>query len=80
MQWRSSGYEKRREHDDVREERHPERQHVYHWKGHIGSADLNRQEVIPEAPLGRCGEHEKHHDGAVHGQQAEIRLGFNLSE
>ena len=43
--------EERRQHDDEREERGPERQHVEDRKRHVLGADLERQEVVAEAAL-----------------------------
>ena len=64
----------------IGEKRHPERQHVQNGKRHIRRADLNRQKVIAKAALRRRGEHEKHHDRAVHGQQTEIRLRLDVAQ
>ena len=58
----------------------PERQHVQDGKRHVGRADLNRQKVISETALRRGGEHEEHHDGAVHGEQTEIGFRLDLAD
>ena len=52
----------------------PEGQHVQHREGHVLRADLDGQEVVAEAALGRRGQHEEDHDGAVHGHQRKIQL------
>ena len=72
MQRCASGHKKRRKHDYEGYERCPEREHVQDRKCHVRRADLNGQEVIAESTLRRRGQNEKHHDGAVHGQQAEV--------
>ena len=79
MQWRAARNKERRQDRDERHERRPERKHVEHRKCHIRSADLNREKIISEPTLRRCGQHEKHHDRAVHGQQAEVLFRLDLS-
>src|SRR5262249_18910898 len=37
------------------------------------------QKVISEPALRRCGQHEEHHDRAVHGEQTEISFGLYLA-
>ncbi len=43
-------------------------------KRHVARADLDGQEVIAEAGERRRGQHEEHHDGAVHGHHGEVEL------
>jgi len=80
MQWRSSGNEESGEHHDETQECCPERKHVQHGESHVRRANLNGQEVIAEAALGRGGEHEENHDGAVHRYQAEVSLRLDLAQ
>src|SRR5439155_21110132 len=61
------------------DEGRPERKHVQDWERHVWRSDLNRQNVVSEAALRRRGQHEEHHDGAVHSQQAEISLRLDLA-
>ena len=76
MQRSASRHKKRRDDHHESHKRRPERKHVQDRKRHIRRADLNGQKVISESSLRRRGQHEEHHDGAVHGEQAEI--GFRL--
>ena len=80
VQRRAAGDEERGEHDHERDERGPERKHVQDRERHVLRADLDRQEVIAESALRRRGQHEEHHDGAVHGQQAEVGFRLDLAE
>ncbi len=80
MEWSSTGDEESRDHYHESQEGRPERKHVKDRKSHVRRADLNRQEVIAEAALWRGGEHEEHHDGAVHGYQREIRLRLDIPQ
>ena len=75
-----TGHEERRDDNDEADEGRPERQHVQDRERHVGRADLNRQKIISEAALGGGCQHEKHHDGAVHRQQAQIRFGLDLAD
>ena len=79
MQRRSAGHKERRDDHDEADERRPERKHVQDRERHVRRANLNRQKVISEPALRRRRQHEEHHDGAVHRQQAEIRLRLDLA-
>ena len=74
-QGRAAFDEEGRHHHDQSEERGPERHHVQHRKRHVFGADLDRQEIVAEAALRHRGQHEEHHDGAVHGHEREIQFG-----
>ncbi len=80
MQRSAASHEEGGENHDERNECGPERKHVQDWKRHVRRADLNGQKVIAESALRRRGQHEEHHDGAVHGQQAEIGFRLDLAE
>ncbi len=55
-------------------EGHPERHHVEAGEGHVLGADLNGQDVVAEAGERRGGQHEEHHDRAVHRHQRQVQL------
>src|ERR1700747_185173 len=76
----AAGDEESRDENEEGEAGDPERQHVEDRKGHVRSADLDGQEVVTEAPLGRSRKNEKNHDGAVHGEKGKVGFGFDLSE
>src|SRR6266511_6022910 len=69
--------EERREQDEQRQQRNPERRHVDPRERHVFRADLNRQKEIAEARERRRGQHEEHHDRAVHRHQREVVFGSN---
>ena len=73
------GNEKRSAHYAERKKCGPERQHVQNRKGHVGSANLDGQNVVAKSGLRRRGEHHKDHDRAVHGEQRQILLGRDLA-
>ncbi len=73
-QGRAVAYEERRDQDQKRHERDPERHHVEMRERHVLRAHLNGQKVIAEGREWRRGEHEKHHDRAVHGHQLQVVL------
>src|SRR5208282_3489800 len=77
---RSTHYKKGCQHHYIGSEGRPEREHVEDGERHVGRADLYGQEIVSEATLGRGSQHEKHHDGAVHGDQAEIGFGFDRAQ
>ena len=80
MQRCAAGNEEGRDHHDEGEQSRPEREHVQDGKRHVRRADLDRQKVIPESALRRRGQHEEHHDGAVHRDQREIGFRLDLAQ
>jgi len=46
----------------------------------VRGADLNREKIISETALRRGGKHEEHHDGSVHGEEAQIVLWLDLTD
>ena len=76
---RPSGHKEGRKHHPHAQEGDPEGQHVQHRKGHVVGPDLDWQEVIAESALRSRGQHEEHHDGAVHGKHGQIELGRHQS-
>ena len=72
---RAALHEERRHHHHQRQEGGPERHHVQHRERHVLGADLDGQEVVAETALRHGGQHEEHHDGAVHGHQRKVQLG-----
>ncbi len=53
----------------------PEGGGVHAREGHVAGAELAGQDEVAEASLGRGGEHEEDHQGAVEGDQREVVLG-----
>ena len=80
MKRRAASYKECRDEDDKRDESGPKRKHVEDRESHIRRADLNGQKVIPEPALRSRGQHEKHHDGAVHGQQTQVSLRLDIAD
>ena len=78
MQRRTASYKERCNNRDERDERGPERKHIQDRKRHIWRANLNRQKIISESPLRRRRQHKKHHDGAMHREQAQVSLRLDL--
>src|SRR6185312_6946576 len=67
--------EERREQDYQAHKRDPEREHVQDRECHIARAELNRQDVIPEAGERHGGQEEENHDRAVEREQRKIKFG-----
>ena len=80
MQGRAARHEEGREDHDEADKGRPERQHVQDRECHVRRADLNGQEIVAETALRRRGQHEEHHDRAVHRHQSQISLGLHLAQ
>src|SRR6185436_4812062 len=53
--------------------------HVHPRKGHVGRADLQRNDVITERREGQGHNGEEHHDGAVHGPEGVVNVRAHYS-
>ena len=63
------------QHNDRRGQRHPERQHIEHWKGHIAGADHQGDQEIAEGANQNRHDHKEHHDRGMHGEQHVVGIG-----
>src|SRR6201998_1784937 len=72
---RTIAHEEGRDQDAEGEEGSPERHHVETGEGHVFGADLDGKKIVSEGCKGRIGEHEEHHQRAVHGENGQVVLG-----
>ena len=49
--------------------------HVQSWKGHVGGADLKRDQVIAKSADGERDDPQEDHDRAVHRTELVVELG-----
>ncbi len=75
MQWRS--YEESCDQHHKGDECGPEGEHVERGERHVGRSNLDGKKIVPEAALWGRGQHEEHHNRAVHGHKHEV--GFRLN-
>jgi hypothetical protein len=80
VKWRATAHKECRQHDHKGDEGRPKGKHIQNRERHVGGADLNRQKVVAESALWRRGQHEEHHDGAVHRKQTQICFGLNVAD
>ena len=71
---RSALHEECCHHHHQCQKRGPEGEHVQHRERHVLSANLDRKEIISKTALRRRGQHEEHHDRAMHGHQRQVQF------
>ena len=67
-------HEESRHHQDSGGKRNPERRHIEPRKRHVGRADLQRDQIIPEHPNEQRHDGKEHHDRPVHRDQGVVKL------